>query len=60
MILCRGAHQAEQLAANGYGKLEEAWDTGFSAGWAEAKDPGAFVNDVWDAETPNPYRRRPE
>ena len=33
----------------------EAWDEGFSAGWAEAKDPGAFVNDVWDAETPNPY-----
>ena len=34
----------------------EAWDEGFSAGWAEAKDPGAFVNDIWDAQTPNPYR----
>ena len=34
----------------------EGWDRGFSAGWAECSDPGAFVNDVWDAETPNPYR----
>ncbi|PRA13308.1 hypothetical protein CQ010_01290 [Arthrobacter sp. MYb211] len=33
-----------------------AWDEGFKAGWEEAKDPGAFVNDVWDSETPNPYR----
>lgn len=33
----------------------EAWQTGFESGWAEAKDPGAFVNDVWDAKTPNPY-----
>ena len=37
----------------------EAWDEGFSAGWDEAKDPGAFVNDAWDAETPNPYREDP-
>jgi len=34
----------------------EGWDRGFSAGWAECSDPGAFVNDAWDAETPNPYR----
>lgn len=33
----------------------EAWQAGFESGWAEAKDPGAFVNDVWDAKTPNPY-----
>lgn len=33
----------------------EAWQSGFESGWAEAKDPGAFVNDVWDAKTPNPY-----
>lgn len=33
----------------------EAWQAGFEAGWAEAKDPGEFVNDVWDAKTPNPY-----
>ena len=35
---------------------EKAWDEGFEAGWAECDDPGAFVNDVWDAKTPNPYR----
>lgn len=33
----------------------EAWQAGFESGWDEAKDPGAFVNDVWDAKTPNPY-----
>ncbi len=33
-----------------------AWFEGFEAGWAECSDPGAFVNDVWDAKTPNPYR----
>ncbi|WP_413455962.1 hypothetical protein ACLQ8T_05640 [Glutamicibacter sp. FR1] len=33
----------------------EAWQAGFESGWAEAKDPGAFVNDVLDAKTPNPY-----
>lgn len=33
----------------------EAWQEGFEAGWDEAKDPGAFVNDLWDAKTPNPY-----
>lgn len=32
-----------------------AWAEGFKAGWKEAKDPGAFVNDIWDSETPNPY-----
>lgn len=31
------------------------WDDGFKAGWAEASDPDAFVNDVWDAKTPNPH-----
>lgn len=35
----------------------EAWQAGFEAGWDEAKDPDAFVNDVWDAKTPNPYRK---
>lgn len=34
----------------------EVWDEGFAAGWAECSDPGAFVNDAWDAKTPNPYR----
>lgn len=33
----------------------EAWQTGFESGWAEAKDPGVFVNNAWDAKTPNPY-----
>jgi len=32
-----------------------AWFEGFEAGWDEAKDPGAFVNNAWDAKTPNPY-----
>lgn len=32
-----------------------AWDEGFQAGWEEHEDPGAFVNDFWDAKTPNPY-----
>lgn len=34
---------------------EAAWDEGQRAGWDEAKDPGAFVNDWWDMKTPNPY-----
>lgn len=34
---------------------QKAWDQGFEAGWAECSDPGAFVNDLWDAKTPNPY-----
>lgn len=33
----------------------DAWFEGFQAGWAEATDPGPFVNDVWDSKTPNPY-----
>lgn len=32
-----------------------AWEEGFQAGWEEHEDPGAFVNDFWDAKTPNPY-----
>lgn len=54
------AHVAEELAKAGYGNVREAkreaWAEGFRAGWAEAEDPGAFVNDVWDAKTTNPYR----
>lgn len=34
---------------------QRAWDEGFTAGWEEATNPGAFVNDIWDAKTPNPY-----
>lgn len=37
---------------------ERAWDQGFKAGWAECNDPGPFVNDVWDAKTPNPHRKQ--
>lgn len=33
----------------------EAWQSGFESGWAEAKDPGAFVNDYHDAQTTCPY-----
>lgn len=36
---------------------QRAWGEGFEAGWAECNDPGPFVNDVWDAKTPNPYRK---
>ena len=35
----------------------DAWFEGFSAGWDECDDPDAFVNDKWDAKTPNPYRQ---
>ena len=35
----------------------DAWHEGFSAGWDECDDPDAFVNDKWDAKTPNPYRQ---
>lgn len=35
----------------------EAWHDGFTAGWQECDDPEAFVNSVWDAKTPNPYRK---
>jgi hypothetical protein len=34
----------------------DAWFEGFSAGWDECDDPEGFVNDKWDAKTPNPYR----
>lgn len=49
----------EQVSAwygPGSSPTETAWDEGFSAGWAEHADSGPFVNDVWDAKTPNPYR----
>lgn len=46
------AHQAEVLVANGYGKLEGAWDEGLSAGqdrWLDSREFG---------DPPvNPYRR---
>lgn len=35
----------------------DAWFEGFSAGWDECDDPDGFVNDKWDAKTPNPYRK---
>lgn len=35
----------------------EAWEEGFQAGWEEHESPGPFVNDYWDAKTPNPYRK---
>ena len=37
----------------------EAWHEGFEAGWEEHENPGPFVNDIWDAKTPNPYRSQP-
>lgn len=42
------AHQAEQLAANGYGKLEDAWDEGATATTGH-HDTGYPIT--------NPYRR---
>lgn len=45
---------AEVLAANGYGKLEDAWDEGYGAGWNDClldlQNGGAKM-------TKNPYRR---
>jgi hypothetical protein len=35
----------------------DAWFEGFSAGWDECDNPDPFVNDKWDAKTPNPYRQ---
>jgi len=52
-------HKSKEHHENGFEHLRyvayEAWQAGFESGWDEAKDPGAFVNDVWDAKTPNPY-----
>lgn len=36
---------------------EKGWWEGQRAGWEECADPGAFVNDLHDAKTPNPYRK---
>jgi len=36
---------------------QDGWYEGFTAGWKECKDPGVFVNDEWDSETPNPYNK---
>lgn len=36
---------------------EKAWWEGQRAGWEECADPGAFVNDLHDAKTSNPYRK---
>lgn len=38
----------------------EAWEEGFQAGWEEHENPGAFVNDYWDAKTLNPYKENHE
>ena len=58
--LCKTEAAADEfdrwIAAHDREVREKAWDEGFEAGWAECDDPGAFVNDVWDAKTPNPYR----
>lgn len=58
------AHVAEQLAANGYGKLEDAWDEGHVRGFwngrlsqltsYDAPDP---LIGAADAKANNPYRR---
>lgn len=46
-------HQAEQLAANGYGKLEDAWDEGEAAEYEIRLNP---ESNVWEAVKDNPYR----
>lgn len=49
------AHQAEQLAENGYGKFEDAWDEGFDRGFY---DPLAGSDkDASESGAKNPYRR---
>lgn len=47
-------HQEELRRAK-----SDAWHEGFEAGWEEHENPGPFVNDIWDAKTPNPYRSKP-
>ncbi|MEU5838539.1 hypothetical protein ABZ820_33395 [Streptomyces diacarni] len=49
------AHVAEVLDQHMREAKAVAWEEGFQAGWEEHEDPGAFVNDFWDAKTPNPY-----
>lgn len=44
------------IAAEARKAQADIWDEGFQAGWTEHADPGPFVNDLWDAKTPNPYR----
>jgi hypothetical protein len=47
-------HVAEQLAANGYGKLEDAWENGRTAGY----DAGSrWARTGEEKDTPSPYRR---
>lgn len=45
-----GEHVAEQLAANGYGKLEDAWDRGMG-------DMAKLMKAGPGYEMGNPYRR---
>lgn len=49
------AHVAQVLEQHEREAKAVAWEEGFQAGWEEHEDPGAFVNDFWDAKTPNPY-----
>lgn len=51
---------ARWLAEHDREVAEKAWDTGFVAGWHESQESGAFVNDVWDAKTPNPFWKAKE
>lgn len=60
-VLYQAAREAESVGEQaireaGQRGAERGWEEGFQAGWEECRDPGAFVNDYWDADTPNPYR----
>ena len=50
-------HQAAMLAPVIREREAAAWEEGHHAGWEEHEHPGPFVNDYWDAQAPNPYRR---
>lgn len=58
--LHQAAQVAEQLAAVVKEAQAEAWTAGHQAGFEEHKNPGAFVNDYWDSNLPNPYRSNDE
>jgi len=54
------AHQASVLAANGYGKLEDAWDAGYDAdneSWPDCAIPCGACEQCQKEPTANPYRR---
>ncbi|MDP9903138.1 hypothetical protein [Arthrobacter bambusae] len=56
------AHQAEVLAANGFGKLEQAWDEGYTTGNAHngRRDANPYRNDYKPTARTGPRDLDPE